>query len=84
MTEHTAKIALVQLNTPASPEAGLAHAAPLVRRAAEGGAQLILTPEGTNFLQQNRAKRAEILRAQDEDVCVLGLRALAEIGRAHV
>lgn len=71
------RAALVQLNTPADPAAGLAHVSPLVREAAAGGAELILTPEGTNFLQQNRSRRAEILRGADDDPCVQGLRDLA-------
>jgi predicted amidohydrolase len=77
MTERALDVALVQLNTPDEPGAAWAHVEPLVRQAAAGGAQLILTPEGTNFLQQNRGKRAEILRSQDEDPVVRSLQALA-------
>jgi predicted amidohydrolase len=74
-------VALVQLRTPATQAAALEHAAPLIREAAARGAKLVMTPEGTNFLQQNRAKRAEILSLQDEDVAVIGLRELArELG----
>jgi predicted amidohydrolase len=71
-------IALVQLRTPARPKAALEHAEPLIREAAAKGAKLVLTPEGTNFLQQNRARRAEILRTQGDDLAVLGLRELAK------
>lgn len=74
----TLDIALVQLRTPDRPKAALEHAEPLIRQAAKAGAQLILTPEGTNFLQQNRARRAEILRTQGDDPAVLGLRELAK------
>jgi predicted amidohydrolase len=74
----TLDIALVQLRTPALPKAALEHAEPLIREAAAKGAKLILTPEGSNFLQQNRARRAEILRTQGDDPAVLGLRALAK------
>lgn len=77
MTERALDVALVQLNTPDEPGAAWAHVEPLVREAAAGGAQLILTPEGTNFLQQNRGKRAGILRSQDEDPVVRSLQALA-------
>ena len=70
-------IALVQTRTPATPEAGLAHVAPLVRRAAEGGARLILTPEGTNLLEQRRDRRGAVIRDEADDPCVQGLRALA-------
>jgi predicted amidohydrolase len=80
MTE-TLRVALVQTTTPADPAEGLAHVAPLIRRAAEGGAQLILTPEGTNLLVQDRARREALLADEAEDVAVAGLKALAaELG----
>ena len=70
-------IALIQTRTPATPEAGLAHVEPLVREAAAGGARFILTPEGTNLLEQRRDRRGEVIRDEAEDPCVQGLRALA-------
>ena len=74
----TLDIALVQLRTPDRPRAALEHAEPLIREAAARGAKLVMTPEATNFLQQNRARRAEILRTQGDDPAVLGLRELAK------
>jgi predicted amidohydrolase len=47
------KVALIQTRTPATPQAALEHVAPLIRQAAAGGAQLILTPEATNFLTRS-------------------------------
>ena len=74
-------IALVQTHTPATAKAGLDHVAPLIREAAAGGARFILTPEGTNLLEQRRDRRATVLASEDEDVAVLGLRRLAaELG----
>jgi len=73
----TLRVGLVQLRTPATHEAALDHVAPLVREAAAGGAQLILTPEGTNILQRDRAKLLPSLRSVDDDTVVRGLRALA-------
>ena len=74
-------IALVQTRTPATAKAGLDHVAPLIREAAAGGARFILTPEGTNLLEQRRDRRATVLASEDEDVAVLGLRRLAaELG----
>lgn len=74
-------IALIQTRTPANPQAALDHVAPLIREAAAGGARFILTPEGTNVLEQRRERRAAVLSAEDEDVAVLGLRRLAaELG----
>jgi deaminated glutathione amidase len=77
----TVPVALIQTRTPASPEAALAHVEPLIRRAAAGGARLILTPEGTNFLIQDREKRRAALTTDDQDVVVVALTALArELG----
>ena len=73
----TLDIALIQTRTPATAEAGLAHVAPLIRRAAEGGARLVLTPEGTNLLEQRRDRRGDAIRDETDDPCVQGLRALA-------
>lgn len=75
------KVAVVQTRTPATAAAGLAHVAPLIREAAAKGATLIVTPEGTNFLQRDRALLGQELRTTKEDPCVQGLIALAaELG----
>ncbi|HEY2051694.1 MAG TPA: carbon-nitrogen hydrolase family protein [Caulobacteraceae bacterium] len=75
------RVALLQLRTPATQDAALARVEPLLREAAAGGAQLIATPEATNILQRNREILATLLRTADEDVAVMGLRALArELG----
>jgi predicted amidohydrolase len=71
------RIALIQTRTPATPAAALAHVEPLIRQAAADGARLIVTPEGTNILQRDRAKLLPILTAVEADPVVLGLRALA-------
>ncbi|QYC10208.1 carbon-nitrogen hydrolase family protein [Brevundimonas nasdae] len=74
-------IALIQTRTPATAAGGLAHVEPLIREAAAGGARFILTPEGTNVLEQRRDLRASVLSEEDADVAVLGLRRLAaELG----
>lgn len=74
-------IALIQTRTPATAQAGLDHVAPLIREAAAGGARFVLTPEGTNLLEQRRDRRAEVLLSEDRDVAVAGLRRLAaELG----
>ena len=73
----TLDIALIQTRTPATPEAGLAHVGPLIRQAAAGGARFILTPEGTNLLEQRRDRRGEVIRDEADDPCLQGLRALA-------
>nr|WP_316628880.1 carbon-nitrogen hydrolase family protein [uncultured Brevundimonas sp.] len=74
-------IALIQTRTPATAEGALAHVEPLVREAASGGARFILTPEGTNLLEQRRDRRDAALAEEDQDTAVLGLRRLAsELG----
>jgi predicted amidohydrolase len=70
-------IALIQTRSPATAEAGLAHVEPLIRQAAADGAKLILTPEGTNLLEQRRDRRAAAVTDEAQDPCVLGLRRLA-------
>jgi predicted amidohydrolase len=74
-------IALIQTRTPATAEAALAHIAPLIREAAAGGAKLILTPEGSNLLEQRRDRRAGAITDEEQDAAVVGLRHLAaELG----
>ena len=70
-------VALIQLNTPATQAAALAHAAPLVRQAAASGAQFIATPEVTNIVQRNRALLVPAMLTAEDDPCVQGLIALA-------
>lgn len=74
-------IALVQTRTPSTADAAVALVTPLIRRAAAEGARLILTPEGTNLLEQRRDRRAAAITDEDQDPAVLGLRHLAaELG----
>lgn len=74
----TLPIALIQTRTPADQTASLAELEPLVRRAAAEGARFILTPEGSNVLEQRRDRREAVIVDQDHDTAVLGLRRLAE------
>lgn len=75
------RVGLIQTRTPATHEAALTQVAPLVRQAAAQGAQFILTPEGTNVLQKDRAKLMPSLRSLEDDIVVRGLRDLAiELG----
>ena len=77
----TVPIALIQTRTPASPAAALAHVEPMIREAAAGGAKLVLTPEGTNFLIKDPARRDAVLEMQDRDAVIDRLRDLArELG----
>jgi predicted amidohydrolase len=71
------KVGLVQTRTPATPEAALEHVLPLVREAAAAGADLIVTPEGTNLLQRDKEKLAPLLRPLEDDPVVSALQAAA-------
>lgn len=74
----TLRAALIQTRTPATQEAALAQIEPLIRQAAGQGAQLIVTPEGSNFLQRDRAKLMAVLKPIEADPFVQGVRALAQ------
>jgi predicted amidohydrolase len=75
------RVALIQTRTPADQDAALEQTAPLIRQAAQAGAKLILTPEGSNLLQRNRPKMAAVLRTVEDDPFVRGVRGLAaELG----
>lgn len=73
----TLHVALVQLRTPDTHEAALAHVEPLVREAAARGAEFILTPEGTNVLQQDRGKLLAMMQPLERDSVAARLRELA-------
>ncbi|MFI4933183.1 MAG: carbon-nitrogen hydrolase family protein [Caulobacterales bacterium] len=74
----TLKVGLIQLRTPATQAAALAQTEPLVREAAARGAALIVTPEGTNILQRNKAKLFEAIVPAEADGAVIGLGKLAD------
>jgi predicted amidohydrolase len=71
------RAALIQTRTPATQEAALAQIEPLIRQAAADGAELIVTPEGSNLLQRDRAKMLAVLKPLESDPFVEGVRALA-------
>lgn len=73
----TLDIALIQTRTPATPVAALDQVEALIREAATGGARFVLTPEGTNLLEQRRDRRADVITDEDVDPAVIGLRRLA-------
>lgn len=58
---------LVQLTSGPDPEANLPVTLRLVREAAAGGAQLVLTPEITNLVTSDRAHQRAMLRPETED-----------------
>jgi predicted amidohydrolase len=78
------RVALIQTRTPASQEAALAQVTPLIEQAAAAGAQLIITPEGSNLLQRDRARMLAALKPLEEDPFVEGVRVLAAQRRVWI
>ena len=71
------RAALIQTRTPVSQDAALALDTALIEQAAAAGAQLIVTPEGSNLLQRDRARMLETIKPLAEDPYVQGVRTLA-------
>ena len=70
------KVAFIQTSTPASQQAALDHARPLILEAAEG-ADFVLLPECANLMEQRRDLKAGKLAAEGDDVFVQGVRQMA-------
>ena len=68
---------LVQLTVTDDPGANLPGTVALVRQAAAGGADLILTPECTNALSSNRARQQALFHHEDTDPTLAALRSEA-------
>ena len=68
---------LVQLTVTDDPGANLPATVALVRQAAAGGADLILTPECTNALSSNRQRQRSLFHAEDTDPTLAALRSEA-------
>lgn len=71
------RAALLQITSSDDPADNLAMVAPMVRAAAAGGAQLVCTPEMTNCVTSDRARQAAVLRSEDADPVLAGLREAA-------
>jgi predicted amidohydrolase len=65
---------LVQLSVTDEPAANLPVTLDLVRQAASGGAEWVLTPEVTNCLSSDRARQQAILRHEEHDPTLAALR----------
>jgi predicted amidohydrolase len=72
---------LVQLSASDDPAANLPATERLVREAAAGGAELVLTPEVTNIVSASRTVQAERLALEPDDPTLARLREVAaELG----
>lgn len=72
------RVGLAQLTVGDDPVANLPETLRLVRAAAAGGAQVVLTPECTNLLSANRDHQRRVLRHEEEDETLAALRAEAQ------
>ena len=71
------KAALVQLNASDDPSENLRDTAALIAEAAAQGAEIVLTPEVTNCVSQDRAHQQAVLHHEDDDPSLTGLREAA-------
>ena len=69
--------ALIQLNCSDDPAANLPVTEALIREAAGGGAQFVLTPEVTNIVSTSRTVQAERLALEADDLTLTRLREVA-------
>lgn len=77
MTRTSCRVALLQLCTPADPQAGLAHAQPLVDQGAADGAELLILPETSNLMRPDLARLAALARPEEEDILLAAMRGSA-------
>ena len=69
--------ALIQLNCSDDPAANLPATEALIREAAAGGAELVLTPEVTNIVSTSRTIQTERLALEEDDATLKRLREVA-------
>lgn len=69
---------LIQLTSGEDPAANLPVTLGLIREAAAGGADFVLTPEVTNIVSADRALQARLLREEGDDITLAALRDEAE------
>lgn len=75
------RVALVQLTSSDDPTANLARVEGLIRKAAAGGAEFVLTPETTNIISFDRDHQNAVLVCEDDDKTLARLVELtAELG----
>lgn len=74
-------VALIQLCASADIEENIETVSALVREAADGGAEFVLTPENTGFIEANTRKLFELAVAEEDDRTLQALTSLAgELG----
>ncbi len=78
------RAALVQLNVSDDPERNLAGTLAFLNEAADGGAEIVLTPEVTNCVSASRTHQTEVLATESEDITLRGVRDVARSRRMWV
>jgi len=78
------KAALLQLNVSDDPQANLPVTVDMVQRAAEMGAEFILTPEVTNCISLDREHQQSVLQHEEDDATLTALRAEAAALNIHL
>jgi len=76
------RIALFQATTGVDPAANAAALTRAVAEAAEGGAEMLFTPEMTGLLDRDSERAAKVLRSQDEDEVLAAAKEAA--ARHHI
>ncbi|MEZ5682385.1 MAG: carbon-nitrogen hydrolase family protein [Erythrobacter sp.] len=71
------RIAILQMTSGIDPEANAACMVQAVRRAAEGGAQMLFTPEMSGLLDRDRKRGAESIVPEDCNPVLLAVREAA-------
>ncbi|NDV02698.1 carbon-nitrogen hydrolase family protein [Pseudoroseicyclus tamaricis] len=71
------RAALCQMCSSDDPGENLAAARAMIAEAAAGGAQLVCTPEVTNCVSTSRTQQEEVLRLEEDDPVLAGLREAA-------
>src|SRR5438105_15889014 len=72
------RIALFQSNTGIDPAANARALTDAIERAADGGAEMLCTPEMSGVLDRDAARAGKNLRPQDEDQVLAACREAAE------
>lgn len=71
------KIALLQMNAGFDPAENAAVLTDAVRYAGQEGAEMVFTPEMSNMLDRNRARAAQNIRHEAEDIVLAAVRSAA-------
>lgn len=75
------RVGLLQITSGDDPAANLPHTVQMVQQAAQGGAELVLTPEVTNCVSTSRSHQNRVLCHEYDDPTLAALRDVAAKNR---